>query len=185
MTLLIVLALIAGVVGWGIAIYNGLVSKRTMTEEGWSGIETQLKRRSDLIPNLVETVKGYATHEQSTFETVTEMRAKAFGASTPAERAAAESQFSQAIGSLMAVAENYPELRASENFQSLQEDLAEIENEINMARRYYNGTVRQLNIAVDSFPSNLIAQNFGFTKAEFFEIEDEADRAVPKISFEA
>jgi len=183
LTLLVLLGLIVLIAVFVIAIYNGLVSKRALVEEGWSGIETQLKRRSNLIPNLVSTVKGYAEHESSTFEAVTEMRSRTMGAGGVAERADAEQKLSGAIGNLFAVAENYPELKANQNFQQLQTELTEIENEIQLSRRYYNGTVRDLNIMVETFPNNLVAGQFGFKKAEFFEIEDEAARAVPKVEF--
>lgn len=185
LTVLILLgvALLAGL--WLLLLYNALVRKRTLVSEGWSGIETQLKRRADLIPNLVETVKGYAAHERTALEQVTAMRTRAAEAGTVAERAQAEQALTGAIGRLMAVAEAYPDLKASQNFQSLQADLSGIENEIQLSRRYYNATVRDLNIAVQSFPSNLVAGSFGFKPAEFFEIEDAADRAVPKVSFGA
>jgi LemA protein len=175
---------VAAVVGlWTILIFNALVRKRTMVKEGWSGIETQLKRRANLIPNLVETVKGYAAHERGALEAVTAMRAKAEEASGVAERATAERALTAAIAKIMAVAESYPDLKANQNFLSLQGDLAKTEDEIQLARRYYNGTVRDLNISVQSFPSNLIAGPFGFKTAEFFEIEDAAEREVPKVSF--
>lgn len=176
---------VAVVVGlWVMGTYNALVRKRTMVSEGWSGIETQLKRRANLIPNLVETVKGYAAHERQALEAVTAMRARAGEAGTVAERAQAEQALTGAIGRLMAIAEAYPDLKANQNFLSLQGDLGKLEDEIQLARRYYNGTVRDLNIAVQSFPSNLIAGPFNFKTAEFFEIEDAAERAVPKVSFE-
>lgn len=180
---LVVLGLVVLLAIYVIAIYNGLVSKRALVEEGWSGIETQLKRRANLIPNLVETVKGYAAHEKGTLEKVTEMRSRTLGAGSVAERAEAEQQLTSAIGNLFAVAEAYPDLKANQNFQQLQTDLAETENEIQLARRYYNGTVRDLNIMVETFPNNLIAGPFGFKKAEYFEIEDEGDRAVPEVKF--
>lgn len=173
----------AALVFWGVSIYNALVKLKNMVEEGWSGIETQLKRRANLIPNLVETVKGYAEHEKSTFEDVISMRSRAMGGGTVADRSAAESALSASLGKLFAVAEAYPDLKANENFQSLQADLSEIENEIQMSRRYYNGTVRDNNVKVESFPSNLIANHFKFETAEFFEIEDPDDRAVPEVKF--
>lgn len=176
---------VAVVVGlWVMGTYNSLVRKRTMVSEGWSGIETQLKRRANLIPNLVETVKGYAAHERQALEAVTAMRTRAGEAGTVAERAQAEQALTGAIGRLMAVAESYPDLKANQNFLGLQSDLGKLEDEIQLARRYYNGTVRDLNISVQSFPSNTIAGPFGFKTAEFFEIEDAAERAVPKVSFE-
>lgn len=185
MTSLIILAVLAAIVLYVIALYNGLVKKRQMAGEGWSGIDVQLKRRSDLIPNLLESVKGYMKHEKGVLEEVTRLRTAAQGASdaSPAERAKIEGALSGALGRLMAVAENYPDLKASQNFMEFQKALEGTENEISMARRYYNGAVRNLNVAVESFPSNLIAGRFGFEKAEFFEIEDAAERAVPKVSF--
>ncbi|KZM51522.1 LemA family protein [Labrenzia sp. OB1] len=170
---------------FAIVLYNGLVRKRQMVQEGWSGIDVQLKRRSNLVPNLVETVKGYASHETETLDKVTELRTRV--SSLPrddvAGRAEAEGQFSLALGRLFAVAEAYPDLKASSNFSDLHQSLDEIENAIQMARRYYNGAVRGLNVAVESFPSNLIANRFKFEKADYFEIEDEAVRAVPKVAF--
>ena len=179
---LVVLGLIAL---YGVSLYNSLVKNRQMAAEGWSGIDVQLKRRADLIPNLLESVKGYMTHERELLEEVPRARAAAVSAQsgTPGERAAAESMLSGALGRLMAVAENYPDLKASQNFVEFQRALEETENEISMARRYYNGAARNLNVSVESFPSNLIANQFGFSKVEYFEIEDAADRAVPKVSF--
>jgi len=184
-TSLVILAVLAAIVFYVIALYNGLVKKRQMAGEGWSGIDVQLKRRSDLIPNLLESVKGYMKHEKGVLEEVTRLRTAAQGASdaSPAERAMIEGALSGALGRLMAVAENYPDLKASQNFMEFQKALEGTENEISMARRYYNGAVRNLNVAVESFPSNLIAGRFGFEKAEYFEIEDAAERAVPKVSF--
>jgi len=181
--LLILLALILGLAGWLIAIYNGLVRKRNLVREGWSGIDVQLKRRNDLIPNLVKTVKGYAVHEKEALENVTQLRAKSMQTQEPAEKGRVEAMLSGALGRLLAVAENYPDLKASQNFMELQAALAEIEEQIQFARRYYNGAVRDLNIAVESFPSNLVAGAFGFKQAEFFELEDPSERAVPKVSF--
>nr|MEC9421354.1 LemA family protein [Pseudomonadota bacterium] len=170
---------------FAIVIYNGIVKKRQMVEVGWSGIDVQLKRRANLIPNLVETVKGYASHEKEALEAVTSMRAQVSAVPNDdvAGRAKAEGELSHALGRLFAVAEAYPDLKASQNFSDLHNSLDEIENAIQMARRYYNGAVRNLNVAVESFPSNLIANQFKFEKAEYFEIEDEADRAVPKVQF--
>jgi len=179
----ILVAATAILIGYVIVIYNDLVKKKNMVEEGWSGIETQLKRRANLIPNLVETVKGYADHERKTLEEVTELRTRSLNAQTVEGRAEAESALTQALGHLFAVAEEYPELRASENFASLQQDLGAIEDQIQLARRYYNGTVRNLNILIESFPSNLIAGTFNFDEAEFFEIQDHSARAVPQVSF--
>jgi len=180
--LLIVLVLVAG---YAIVVYNGLVRARQMVKEAWSGIDVQLKRRADLIPNLIETVKGYATHERQTLEEVTELRARAQGLPRDdvAGRAQAEGMLSQALGRLFAVAEAYPDLKANQNFMQLQTTLETLEGEIQMSRRYYNGAARDLNIKVESFPSNLVAGAFGFEKAEYFEIEDPQDRVVPKVSF--
>lgn len=179
----VVLALAAAVVLAGIVVYNRLVRQRNLVDEGWSGIETQLKRRADLIPNLVETVKGYATHERSAFEEVTELRTRALSARGVEQKAQAEGQLTAALGRLFAVAEAYPELKASANFQELQGALSETEDQIQLARRYYNGTVRDMNTMVQQFPSNIVANMFGFEEATFFEIEDARDRAAPRVSF--
>ncbi|MBV6648639.1 MAG: LemA family protein [Hoeflea sp.] len=181
----IILAVLAGIVIYAISLYNTLVKNRQMAGEGWSGIDVQLKRRADLIPNLLESVKGYMTHERELLEEVTRLRSQAVaGASgSPEQRASLEGALSGALGRLMAVAESYPDLKANENFKEFQDALEETENEISMSRRYYNGAVRNLNVSVESFPSMLVARQFGFVKAEYFEIEDEADRAVPKVKF--
>jgi len=171
------------VVLWGVFIFNSLVRNRNLVAEGWSGIETQLKRRADLIPNLVETVKGYATHERAAFEELTRLRASGQNTEGVAARADMERQITTAIGKVLAVAEAYPDLKASANFQSLQRDLAEVEDQIQLARRYYNGAVRNYNTMTEQVPSNLVANWFAFRKADFFEIEDAADRQVPKVSF--
>ena len=185
MSTFIVLAAIAAAAFYAVTLYNRLVKNRQMSEEGWSGIDVQLKRRADLIPNLVDTVKGYAGHERELLERVTELRAQVgkVPEGDVAERGKLEGLLSGAIGRLLAVAENYPDLKANENFLELQETLGEVENEIQMSRRYYNGAVRNLNVMVESFPSNLVAGQFGFEKREYFEIDDDADRAVPEISF--
>jgi LemA protein len=185
MTTWFVLALLIALSVFAILLYNALVKKRQMVEEGWSGIDVQLKRRANLIPNLVETVKAYASHEKEALENVTRLRtdAAAVSSSDIAGRARVEGALTQALGRLFAVAEDYPDLKASQNFADLHNSLDEIENAIQMARRYYNGAVRGLNVAVESFPSNLIAGQFGFQKAEYFEIEDAAERAVPKVEF--
>lgn len=179
---LVLLAIVALLGLWAIGIYNGLVRLRTVVGEAWSGIDAQLKRRTNLIPNLVETVKGYAAHERQTFEELTQLRAKGGGEEDVAKRAETESAITAAIGKVMAVAEAYPDLKASANFQSLQKDLAEIEDQIQLARRYYNGAVRDLNVKIQQFPSNLVANWGGFKTAAFFQIEEQ-DRAVPKVSF--
>ena len=179
----IILLVILAAVAYAIYAYNALIKNKNMVEEGWSGIETQLKRRANLIPNLIETVKGYASHEKSTLEEVTLLRSAAMGADTVEERAQQEGLLTAALGKLFAVAEAYPDLKANQNFLSLQDELSQVEDQIQLARRYYNGTVRNFNIMIESFPSNLIANSFDFEKAEFFEIDDDADRAVPEVSF--
>lgn len=158
------------------ATYNGLVTLRNRVDEAWSDITVQLKRRLDLIPNLVESVKGYAKHESDVFEKVTEARANALNAQGVKETAAAENQFEGALKSLFAVAESYPQLRATENFQQLQNELVDTEDKIQAARRFYNGGVRDLNTKIELFPNNLFASMFGFSKKEFFEL-DEAEQA--------
>ena len=182
MTLWIVAGVAALVLLWVIAAYNGFIRKNNLVKEAWSGVETQLKRRADLIPNLVETVKGYAAHERATLELVTEMRARSMQASGVAARGEAEQGMSAAVAKLMAVAENYPDLKANQNFLALQTELGKTEDDIQLARRYYNGTVREFNIATQAFPSNLIAGPFGFKAAEYFQIENDADRQAPKVS---
>ena len=181
----IVLVAIVAIAIYAVALYNRLVKNRQMAEEGWSGIDVQLKRRADLIPNLVDTVKGYVGHERETLERVTELRAQIgkVPEGDVAERGKLEGLLSAAIGRLLAVAENYPELKANANFLELQKSLADVEDEIQMSRRYYNGAVRNLNVMVESFPSNLVAGQFGFQKRDYFEIEDATDRAVPEVSF--
>ncbi len=181
----IAFGIVIAILIYAIVIYNGLVKARQMVREAWSGIDVQLKRRANLIPNLIETVKGYASHEKDTLAEVTEMRsrAEAVPSGDVAGRAAAEGFLSQALGRLLAVAEDYPDLKANENFRDLQNSLEEMESEIQMARRYYNGSVRQLNTSVESFPSNLVANTFKFHQADYFELENEADRAVPKVDF--
>jgi LemA protein len=167
---------------WAISVYNGLVRRKNMVAEGWSGIDTQLKRRADLIPNLVEAVKGYATHERATFDELARLRSEGQGQTDPAQRAQTEQAITAAIGKVMAVAEAYPELQASQGFRQLQSDLSGIEDQIQLARRYYNATARDFNVAIQQFPSNLIAGFGGFTAAPFFQA-DEQDRAVPKVAF--
>lgn len=181
----VALAILAAIALYVVFIYNGLVKSRQMTEEAWSGIDVQLKRRADLIPNLIETVKGYAAHEKSTFEEVVAMRnrAQAVPSGDVEGRAQAEGLLSQALGKLFALAEAYPDLKANTGFLELQKSLETIEGEIQMSRRYYNGSARDLNVKVESFPSNLVARNFGFIKALYFEITNEADRAVPAVKF--
>jgi len=180
----IVLAVAAAIAIVGIVLYNRLVRSQQMVSEGWSGIDVQLKRRADLIPNLVDTVKGYAGHERTLFDEITRLRAEAsrIREEDVAARGAAESRLSASVGKLIALAEAYPDLKASENFGKLQAELSTVEDEIQMARRYYNGAVRNLNILIESFPSNFVAQLFGFRLRDYFEIED-GDRAVPEVAF--
>ncbi len=162
--------------------YNTMVRSRNLVDEGWSGIDVQLKRRTDLIGNLVETVKGYAKHEREVFERVTEARAAAVSAGSVTERAQAENVLTGTLRSLFAVAENYPELKANTNFLDLQQNLGTLESEIQMARRYYNGAARAYNSLIQVFPNNMLAGPFGFTKRDYFEAAEE-DRSVPKVSF--
>jgi len=170
---------------YAIMAYNGLVKNRQMVEEGWSGIDVQLKRRANLIPNMLETVKGYVSHESETLQAVTEARAAVHGAgnASPAERGKLEGILSGALGKLIAISENYPDLKADSSFLEFQGALQATEDEIQLSRRYYNGAVRNMNVMVESFPSNVVANQFGFVKAEYFELENEADRAVPDVSF--
>jgi LemA protein len=181
----IILGIVVVAIGWGIMAYNNLVRQRQLSQEGWSGIDVQLKRRTDLIPNLMEAVKGYMSHERETLEAVTAARTAAQAAQngTPEQRAQAEGVLSGALGRLFAVAEAYPDLKASQNFMQFQGELSNTENEIQLSRRYYNGTARDLNTAVESFPSNVIANFFKFEKVQYFEMENPADRAVPQVKF--
>ncbi|WP_240035660.1 LemA family protein [Hwanghaeella grinnelliae] len=173
-------------IGWAITLYNRLVAAKQRVSEGWSGVDVQLRRRSNLIPNLVDTVKGYMEHERSTLEKITELRQQSANAESKrddAERAQAEGMLSGSLLHLFAVAENYPDLKANQTFQDLQENLAEIEEQIQLARRYFNGAVRDNNILVETVPSNIVAKLFSFTTAAYFEVEDASERAVPKIEF--
>jgi LemA protein len=184
MTTWIVLAIVAAVAVYGVVLFNRLVKSRQMAAEGWSGIDVQLKRRADLVPNLVDTVKGYAAHERALFNEITELRSAVgrLAGGEVAERGRVEGMLSGALSRLLALAEAYPALKASDNFRELQTALATVEDEIQMSRRYYNGATRNLNVLVESFPGNLVAGAFGFTKREFFQAAD-ADRAVPQVSF--
>jgi LemA protein len=182
MTIWVLLAVIVLAVLWVMATYNGLIVLRTRVEEAWADIEVQLKRRYDLIPNLVNTVKGYATHEKDVFEKVTNARAAAMGANGFADKAAAENQLSQTLKSLFAVAEAYPQLRANENFLQLQKDLTDTEDKVQYSRRFYNTNVRDYNIKIATVPSNIIANSFGFKTKEMFEAEATAKEA-PKVQF--
>lgn len=182
--LLIIVGLLV-VVGLYVAVtYNSLIKLRTRVDEAWSDITVQLKRRADLIPSLVETVKGYASHEKEVFEQVTRARAETISADSPVEAAAAENHMQQALKSIFAVAEAYPQLQASQNFLQLQSELVDTENKIQASRRFYNGGVREYNIKIQTFPNNLFARAFGFTEREFFEVEDMAAISEPpRIEF--
>ena len=164
-------------------MYNSLVQLRVRADSAWSDIDVQLKRRHDLIPNIVETVKGYAAHEKGTFENIAKFRSQAMQATTPGDKAVAENQLSGALKSLFAVAENYPELRASEQFTGLQSSLNSIEDNIQNARRYYNAVIRDYNTRVQSFPVNIIAGMFGFQTKQFFEVESPEDRQNVQVKF--
>lgn len=181
--LIVIGALAAISVLYVIVTYNRLISLRNRTEEAYSDIETQLKRRHDLIPNLVETVKGYAAHERQTFEAVTAARAAAEGAHGPQAQGQAENMLTEALGRLFAVAEAYPDLKANENFLQLQNELTDTEDKIQASRRFYNMNVRDLNTKIEQFPSNVIAGAAKIEKHEFFEIEEPGERAVPQVSF--
>lgn len=165
------------------AMYNSLVRLRNKVDEAWSDIDVQLKRRYDLIPNLVETVKGYAGHEKSVFEEVTKARSEAMNAGTPGQKAEAEAGLAGVLKSLFAVAENYPDLKANTNFLDLQGQLSEIENHIQNARRFYNGNVRDFNTKIEIFPNNLVAPMFGFKKYDFFALANEQERENVKVNF--
>jgi LemA protein len=183
--LLILLIVLAAAVLVAIGIYNALVRLRVQSDNAWSDIDVQLKRRHDLIPNVVETVKGYAGHERQTLEAVINARARAVAVqgAGPAERGQAEGALTAALRGLFALAEAYPQLRATENFSALQSTLAQIEDAVQNARRYYNAVVRDLNTKIQTFPSNIVAGMFGFKTREFFEVPDAAQREAPKVSF--
>jgi len=183
MTLIVIGIVVVGAIFILAGMYNSLVQLRVRTESAWSDIDVQLKRRHDLIPNLVETVKGYAAHEKGTFENVAKFRSMAMQATTPADKAQAEGQLSTALKSLFAVAESYPQLQASQEFTELQNSLNSIEDNIQNARRYYNAVVRDYNTRVQSFPSNMIAGMFGFQARQFFEMESAADRENVAVKF--
>lgn len=179
----IVLGIIVLLALWAVAIFNKLVKNRNLVMEGWSGIDVQLKRRYDLIPNLVETVKGYAGHEKEVLAKVVELRNSAARAQTAGEKAPIENMLTQTLRQLFALAEAYPDLKANQNFLDLQGQLSEIEEQIQFARRYYNGTARDMNILVQSFPSNIVARSFGFGEADYFEIELATEREAPEVKF--
>ncbi|HKN47869.1 MAG: hypothetical protein DME17_19945 [Candidatus Rokuibacteriota bacterium] len=176
-------AVLAVLIGFAIVTYNRLVGLRQRSEEAWSDIDVQLKRRTDLVPNLVDTVKGYAAHERGTLDEVVRARGAAVAARTPETRAEAENQLTGALRQLFALAEAYPDLKANQTFQSLQTSLAEIEDAIQNARRYYNAVVRDLNTAVETFPSNAIASFGHFVRRQYFELDRPEERQVPRVSF--
>lgn len=180
----IVIIVLVAIAGYFIVIYNGLVKLKQIVNDAWSGIDVQLKRRYDLIPNLVETVKGYAGHEAATFEKVTAARTMAMNASGPAAKGEAENMLTGALKSLFAVSESYPDLKANQNFLDLQGQLSKVEDEIQFARRFYNGSVREFNTKIEQVPSNLVAGVTGFKKREFFELGSEAEKEAPKVSFD-
>ena len=180
---IIVLALVAAVVLFVISIYNSLIKLRNQVKNAWSQIDVQLKRRHNLIPNLIETVKGYMTHERDTLENITKARSQAVQAEGVGDKAKAEGELTSALGKFNLVVENYPDLKANQNFLSLQEELTSTENKISFSRQSYNDQVLFYNNKIQMFPSNIIAGMFKFNEEEFFEIEDEKERAVPKVSF--
>lgn len=182
-TIWIVVIAIGAIALWLISAYNGLVRLRQRVKEAFADIDVQLKRRHDLIPNLVNTVQGYASHEKGVFEEVTKARSAAMSAEGTLEQAKAENMLSETLKSLFAVAENYPDLKASENFAKLQDELSDTENKIQAARRFYNGQVRDFNTKQEVFPTNLFAGMLGFSKADYFEIELESEKAVPEVTF--
>lgn len=182
LALIIVIALLAVIVLFVIGVYNSLVIKRNRVRNGWHQIDVQLKRRIDLIPNLVETVKGYAAHERAIFERIAEARSLALGAKTPAEAARADNMLTDTLKTLFAVAENYPNLKANENFARLQEELTATENKISFARQFYNDVVMDYNNQIQIFPSNIVALMFHFQPAEFYSVP-EAEREAPKVKF--
>ena len=181
--MLILLGVIVAIVAWVVGIYNSLVGLRNKVREAWAQVDVQLKRRFDLIPNLMETVKGYMNHERETLEAVTQARAAVSGATSMEGRMAAEAGLSGALGRLFAVSESYPDLKASTNFLALQEELTSTENKISFARQFYNESVLNFNNKVQMFPSNIIANMFNFQAETFFEVEDEAQREAPKVDF--
>jgi len=181
--LMVIGGLVVVLVLWAIGIYNGLIRLRNQVDNSWSQIDVQLKRRHDLIPNLIETTKGYMQHERGTLESVTQARAQAMGAKSVGESAKAEGMLSEALTKFMMVAESYPDLKANQNFLALQETLTSTENKIAFARQAYNDSVLFYNNKIQMFPSNVVAETFDFTKREFFEVENAAEREVPKVSF--
>jgi len=180
---LVIIAIIVIIAFVAVGMYNGLVKLRNTSEQAWSDVDVQLKRRYDLIPNLVETVKGYASHEKETFEKVVQARNQAMNATSPEDKAQAENFLQSTLKSLFALAEAYPELKANQNFLDLQDELSNIEEQIQLARRYYNAVVRDLNTKIETVPSNIIANMFHFEKKEYFELDSEEERQTPQVSF--
>ena len=180
---LVILAIVVIIAFLAVGMYNGLIKLRNNSEQAWSDVDVQLKRRHDLIPNLVETVKGYATHEKETFEQVVQARNQAINASSPEDKAQAENFLQSTLKSLFALAEAYPDLKANQNFLDLQDELSNIEEQIQLARRYYNAVVRDLNTKIETVPSNLMANMFHFEKKEYFELDSEEERQTPDVSF--
>jgi LemA protein len=181
--LIVLIVIIAFVALFAISIYNSLVKLRNQVKNAWSQIDVQLKRRHDLIPNLIETVKGYMTHERDTLENITKARSQAVAAEGVGDKAKAEGELTNALGKFNLVVENYPDLKANQNFLSLQEELTSTENKISFSRQNYNDQVLFYNNKIQMFPSNIVAGMFTFTEEEFFEIEDEKEKEVPKVSF--
>lgn len=181
--LIIVLVIVVLLILFIVSLYNSLVKLRNQVKNAWSQIDVQLKRRHDLIPNLIETVKGYMQHEKSTLENITNARSQALNAQSVAEKAKAETQLSDAIGKFNLVVENYPDLKANQNFLALQEELTSTENKISFARQNYNDQVLFYNNKIQMFPSNILANSFNFTLEPFFELEDKSEKSVPKVSF--
>ena len=180
---IVLLLVLVVLVVFAVGVYNSLVKLKNKTQEAWSDIDVQLKRRYDLIPNLVETVKGYAKHEKGTLEKVTQLRSQAMQATSPGEKAKADNLLTETLKSLFAVAENYPDLKANQNFLDLQTQLSQIEETIQQARRYYNGNVRDFNTKIETFPNNLIVGVLGFKKFDFFEVADAKEKENVKVEF--
>lgn len=183
MALIVIAFILVILFVWAILIYNKLVTNRNMADEGWSSIDVQLKRRADLIPNLIETVKAYMKHEEGLLSRISELRSKSIAARQVSDQSSAETELSRSLGQLFAIAENYPDLKANQNFLQLQNQLSELEDHIQMARRYYNGSVRNYNIQVESFPDMIVASAFKFLKKDYFELENPSDREVPTVDF--
>lgn len=183
MTLIVIAFILIILFIWTITIYNKLVTNRNMADEGWSSIDVQLKRRADLIPNLIQTVKAYMKHEEGLLSRIAELRSQSIAARQVSDQSRTETELSRSLGQLFAIAENYPDLKANQNFLQLQNQLSELEDHIQMARRYYNGSVRNYNIQVESFPDMIIASAFKFRKKDYFELENPADRQVPNVDF--